>query len=154
MMRKINFATILALVACFLSCFLAKEGMAERAYFDITASDVRKIIVAVPNFTGNAGVQGSAVSQITSPSDGTVVAAAPMIITGTASSDRSPLASVEVSFDDGTTWLLATGLESWFRRSCSARDARRRCGALRQPSRNCHQYTARHLAPAPARVPA
>ena len=63
-MRKINFATILALVACFLSCFLAKEGMAERAYFDITASDVRKIVVAVPNFTGNAGGQGSAVSQL------------------------------------------------------------------------------------------
>lgn len=64
MMHKIKFAKILALVACFLSCSLVKEGMAERAYFDITASDVRKIIVAVPNFTGNAGVQGSAVSQL------------------------------------------------------------------------------------------
>jgi TolB protein len=64
MMRKINFATILALVAFFLSFFLAKESMAERAYFDITASDVRKIVVAVPNFTGNAGVQGSSVSQL------------------------------------------------------------------------------------------
>ncbi len=64
MMRKINFATILALVACFLSCYLAKESIAERAYFDITASDVRKIVVAVPNFTGNSGVQGAAVSQL------------------------------------------------------------------------------------------
>lgn len=64
MMRKIKFATILALVACFLFCSLTKEGMAERAYFDITASDVRKIVVAVPNFTSNAGVQGSAVSQL------------------------------------------------------------------------------------------
>ena len=64
MMRKINFATILALDACFLSCYLAKESIAERAYFDITASDVRKIVVAVPNFTGNSGVQGAAVSQL------------------------------------------------------------------------------------------
>ena len=64
MMRKINFATILALVACVLSCFIAKECMAEREYIDITASDVRKIVVAVPTFTGNAGVQGSAVSQL------------------------------------------------------------------------------------------
>lgn len=63
-MHKINSARILALVACLLCCFLAKESMAERAYFDITASDVRKIVVAVPNFTGNAGVQGSAVSQL------------------------------------------------------------------------------------------
>ena len=64
MMRKINFTMILALVTCFLSGAVTKECMAERAYFDITASDVRKIVVAVPNFTGNAGVQGSAVAQL------------------------------------------------------------------------------------------
>jgi len=50
-----HFATILSLVACFLLCFSAKESLAERAYFDITASDVRKIMIAVPTFTGAAG---------------------------------------------------------------------------------------------------
>lgn len=64
MMRKINFATVLTLAACCFFCFLVKESLAERAYFDITASDVRKIMVAVPNFTGNAGAPGASVSQL------------------------------------------------------------------------------------------
>ena len=64
MMRKIKLLTIFTLAVGGLFFFLAQESRAERAYFDITASDVRKIMVAVPNFTGNAGGQGSAVSQL------------------------------------------------------------------------------------------
>jgi TolB protein len=62
MMHKRHVATVLALVACFFVCSLTKESMAERAYFDITASDVRKIMVAVPNFSGDA--QGPTVAQL------------------------------------------------------------------------------------------
>jgi TolB protein len=64
MMRKQRLAPILVLVACFLLCSFATESRAERAYFDITASDVRKIMIAVPNFTDNAGGQGASVSQL------------------------------------------------------------------------------------------
>jgi hypothetical protein len=62
MMHKRHFAVILALAACFILCSLPKESMAERAYFDITASEVRKIMVAVPNFSGDG--QGPAVAQL------------------------------------------------------------------------------------------
>ncbi len=66
MMRKLHFVTILTLAVCMFGSF-AKESLAERAYFDITASDVRKIMIAVPNFTGNTTVQGgtgAAVAQL------------------------------------------------------------------------------------------
>ena len=62
MMHKRHVAVILALAACFILCSLPKESKAERAYFDITASDVRKIMVAVPNFSGDG--QGPAVAQL------------------------------------------------------------------------------------------
>ena len=62
MMHKRHFAVILALAACFFIGSLPNESMAERAYFDITASDVRKIMVAVPNFSGDG--QGPAVAQL------------------------------------------------------------------------------------------
>lgn len=64
MMRKLHFATILTLATGLLFCLAVKESRAERAYFDITASDMRKIMVAVPNFTGNGGAQGSAVAPL------------------------------------------------------------------------------------------
>ncbi len=51
-------ATILAVAACFFFCLSVKEGRAEPTYFDITATEVRKIMVAVPTFTGNATTQG------------------------------------------------------------------------------------------------
>ena len=51
----------MVLATCILAFFLAREGRAERAYFDITASDMRKIMVAVPNFSGD---QGTAVAQL------------------------------------------------------------------------------------------
>lgn len=50
-----HFATIFTLVACLLFCLSAKESLAERAYYDITATDVRKILIAVPTFSGAAG---------------------------------------------------------------------------------------------------
>lgn len=62
MMHKRHVVAILALTACFFVCSLTQESMAERAYFDITASDVRKIMVAVPNFSGDG--QGPAVAQL------------------------------------------------------------------------------------------
>ena len=53
---------ILALTVCLLISALSRESLAERAYFDITASDMRKIVVAVPNFSGDG--QGAAVAQL------------------------------------------------------------------------------------------
>jgi len=59
MMPTKHFATILSLVVSLLFCLSAQESLAERAYFDITATDVRKIMIAVPTFTGSAAMQGS-----------------------------------------------------------------------------------------------
>src|SRR6185295_6592481 len=56
---------------------------------------------------------GTASSTITFPVDGAVVAGAPLVITGTASAQRSPLTQVEVSLDNGTTWVVATGTDPW-----------------------------------------
>jgi TolB protein len=56
---------ILTLVVSVLFVTLARESAAERAYFDITAANVRKIMVAVPTFAGGAaGQQGQAVAQL------------------------------------------------------------------------------------------
>ncbi len=52
---------MMVLAFCFLVFSPAREVRAERAYFDITASDMRKIMVAVPNFSGD---QGTAVAQL------------------------------------------------------------------------------------------
>jgi TolB protein len=62
MITKRYIASILATVACLLVSGLVRESVAERAYFDITASDMRKIMIAVPNFTGDG--QGASVAQL------------------------------------------------------------------------------------------
>src|SRR4051812_24816764 len=62
---------------------------------------------------GPGPLQGTAESAVTSPANGALVSGRPLHITGTAVSDRSPLAKVEVSFDDGGSWQTAAGLESW-----------------------------------------
>lgn len=64
MKRKIDFAIFLALVICSLFLPLRSESLAEPAYFDITATDVRKIMIAVPNFSGSSGMPGTSVSQL------------------------------------------------------------------------------------------
>src|SRR4051812_21994836 len=61
----------------------------------------------------NLGSNGSAVSQITSPSEGAVLNGAPLIITGTASATVADLQKVEISLDQGATWQLATGTSDW-----------------------------------------
>jgi len=43
---------ILTLAACFFFCALQGKSKAEPTYFDITASEMRKIMVAVPGFSG------------------------------------------------------------------------------------------------------
>lgn len=61
-------ATIVALTACFLFSGMAQMSRAaEPNVYDITASDVRKIMVAVPAFTGGSGSQeggGAAVAKL------------------------------------------------------------------------------------------
>ena len=65
MKRQYTFAAMLVLVVSVLFVTLARESVAERAYFDITGANVRKIMVAVPNFSGAAaGQQGQAVAQL------------------------------------------------------------------------------------------
>ena len=65
MKRQYTFAAMLVLVVSILFVTLARESVAERAYFDITGANVRKIMVAVPNFSGAAaGQQGQAVAQL------------------------------------------------------------------------------------------
>ncbi len=67
MMRNKNFLAILVVAATVFFGVLTNESRAERAYFDITATDVRKIMVAVPTFTGSAAGQdntGSSVAQL------------------------------------------------------------------------------------------
>ena len=57
LLKKTLLLTGLALVLCF---FLQGKSRAETAYFDITASGVRKIVVAIPAFTGSAAGQNNA----------------------------------------------------------------------------------------------
>lgn len=64
MMMKSLFSKVFVMIACLLLSVSARESCAERAYFDITASDMRKIMVAVPNFSGND--QAKAVTQLLS----------------------------------------------------------------------------------------
>lgn len=51
-------------------------------------------------------------SQILSPQNGATITAVPVQIKGTAEDDRG-VAKVEVSFDGGKTWNLASGTTSW-----------------------------------------
>lgn len=56
---------MMALAVGVLVCLLNANSQAEeRTYYDISASDVRKIMLAVPNFGGSAGGQGTAVAQL------------------------------------------------------------------------------------------
>ena len=67
MRLQFKVAKILLVVASCLFCILSQNSFAERTYYDISASDVRKIMVAVPTFSGGAGGQessGAAVSQL------------------------------------------------------------------------------------------
>src|SRR5690242_1560492 len=56
---------------------------------------------------------GQANSQITSPADGAIVRGSPLTITGTAASSKGVVAKVEVSTDDGVTWMAASGTDTW-----------------------------------------
>lgn len=53
-------AHLWAAIACLLLLLPAKELLAERVYFDITATDIRKIILAVPEFTTAQGQENGA----------------------------------------------------------------------------------------------
>ncbi|ADW18329.1 TolB domain-containing protein [Desulfobulbus propionicus DSM 2032] len=65
MKRRHSLFTVVILAVSFLSCLSARNLQAEeRTYYDISASDVRKIMVAVPNFSGSGGNQGAAVAQL------------------------------------------------------------------------------------------
>ena len=61
---KRNFLVIVALFSTF--CFMAENASAERVYLDITAADVRKVVVAVPAFTGSPAdnQKGQAMAQL------------------------------------------------------------------------------------------
>ncbi len=59
-MRRIQPGALLLAVLFLLVYAQPRMARAETTYFDITASDVRKIIVAVPGFTGSAAAQGNA----------------------------------------------------------------------------------------------
>jgi len=62
MLHKRYVAVALTLAACFILGMLTREGKAEPTYFDITASEMRKIMVAVPGFAGEG--QAVAVTQL------------------------------------------------------------------------------------------
>ena len=63
-MHKKSLVKIWAAIACLL-LFPARELLAERVYFDITATDIRKIIIAVPEFTAAPGnATGSVASNL------------------------------------------------------------------------------------------
>ncbi|MCL2458885.1 MAG: protein TolB [Desulfobulbus sp.] len=64
MLCKRHVAITLTLAACFFFCLLKGVGKAEPAYFDITASEMRKIMVAVPGFSGDG--QAAATTQLLS----------------------------------------------------------------------------------------
>lgn len=66
MMRKHTiFLVILLMVGSLFTLCLQELQAEERTYYDISASDVRKIMLAVPTFSGSAG-QGGAVAKLLS----------------------------------------------------------------------------------------
>jgi len=65
-MRKQNFFSVVLLAVGLLYCLMPLSIQAEeRTYYDISASDVRKIMLAVPTFTGSSS-QGGAVAKLLS----------------------------------------------------------------------------------------
>jgi Periplasmic component of the Tol biopolymer transport system len=64
MVRKRQIAAALALAVSFFLFLPHKDGRTEPAYFDITASEMRKIMVAVPAFSGDG--QASDVTRLLS----------------------------------------------------------------------------------------
>lgn len=64
-MRRIQPGVLLLAAFFLLLCAQPHMARAETTYFDITASDVRKIIVAVPGFTGSAAAQANAGATVT-----------------------------------------------------------------------------------------
>jgi TolB protein len=65
MKRRQKLITLMALaVGVLLSLLSATSQAEERTYYDISASDVRKIMLAVPNFAGAGGGQGTTATQI------------------------------------------------------------------------------------------
>lgn len=66
MMRKQKISLVVLLAVGLLCCLVAPSARAEdRTYYDISASDVRKIMLAVPSFAGNNS-QGGAVAKLLS----------------------------------------------------------------------------------------
>ncbi len=66
MMRKQNISMVVLLAGVLLSFLLPQSSRAEgQTYYDISASDVRKIMLAVPTFAGSGG-QGAAVAKLLS----------------------------------------------------------------------------------------
>ena len=59
-MRRIQPGALFLVFVFALFCVYPLTVRAETTYFDITASEVRKIIVAVPGFTGSAAAPGNA----------------------------------------------------------------------------------------------
>jgi TolB protein len=59
------FLAVLLAIGSLCSLWLQEARAEERTYYDISASDVRKIMLAVPSFTGNGG-QGNAVARLLS----------------------------------------------------------------------------------------
>ncbi len=65
MKRRHTLSMVMALAVGLLHCFFMQDLQAEeRTYYDISASDVRKIMIAVPNFSSSGGNQGASVAQL------------------------------------------------------------------------------------------
>ena len=65
MKRRHTLSMVMALAVVLLHCFFMQDLQAEeRTYYDISASDVRKIMIAVPNFSSSGGNQGASVAQL------------------------------------------------------------------------------------------
>ena len=65
MKRRHSLTMVMVLAVGLLHClFMQNLRAEERTYYDISASDVRKIMVAVPNFSSSAGNQGTSVAQL------------------------------------------------------------------------------------------
>ncbi len=68
-MNNLSEKALLVVAVCVLVFFSGRFSQAETQYYDVTASDVRKIMVAVPSFAGGSGTQeggGAAVAKLLS----------------------------------------------------------------------------------------
>ncbi|WP_224963443.1 Ig-like domain-containing protein [Geomonas subterranea] len=82
-------------------------------YYRVCALDEVGNLSAGTTISGSASAIALPDTTISAPAANAVITTGPVSITGAASAGANPLASVQVSTNNGTTWAAASGTTSW-----------------------------------------